>query len=288
MSSGGASVVASAGEPRARRSFTEASAVRRVGEGIFEADADPGWAIGGRPNGGYLLAMLGRASTDSGPHDTVLAASAQFAASPEPGPLLVTTELVRAGRTTSQVHARLSQGGRVCVDAIVTTGRLDPVAAPRWTVGVPERPRAGWHACAPLDASLPDGRAVEIRDHVEVRLDPATAGFTEGRPSGHGELRGWVALRGHDEAPGAAGDPAVLLFALDSFPPATFDIAYSGWVPTLALSAYIRALPAPGPLQVLQRAQLVQSDLVDEVCTVWDSSGRLVAQGTQLAGVRLP
>ena len=38
---------------------------------------------------------------------------------------------------------------------------------------------------------------------------------------------------------------------------------------------------------VRQRARLVQADLVDEVCHVWDSRGRLVAQATQLAGVRV-
>jgi hypothetical protein len=37
----------------------------------------------------------------------------------------------------------------------------------------------------------------------------------------------------------------------------------------------------------LQRAQLVGAGRVDESCFVWDRSGRLVAQGTQLAGIRL-
>ena len=62
----------------------------------------------------------------------------------------------------------------------------------------------------------------------------------------------------------------------------------SDLVPTFQMSAYLRALPAPGPLQVLHRAHLVHGDRVDETCTVWDSRGRLVAQGHQLAGVRLP
>jgi hypothetical protein len=40
-------------------------------------------------------------------------------------------------------------------------------------------------------------------------------------------------------------------------------------------------------VQVLQRAQLIDAQRVDEACFVWDRSGRLVAQGTQLAAVRL-
>ena len=50
---------------------------------------------------------------------------------------------------------------------------------------------------------------------------------------------------------------------------------------------YVRGVPAPGPLMVRQRARLVQAELVDEMCHVWDSRGRLVAQATQLAGVRV-
>ena len=96
------------------------------------------------------------------------------------------------------------------------------------------------------------------------------------------ELRGWLALPA-----GEAFDPSSLLYAVDAFPPATFDIELAGWVPTLELTAYVRALPAPGPVRVLQQAQLIDGRRVDEACFVWDTTGRLVAQGTQLAGIRL-
>jgi hypothetical protein len=58
-------------------------------------------------------------------------------------------------------------------------------------------------------------------------------------------------------------------------------------VPTLELTAYVRALPAPGPVRILQRAQLIDARRVDELCYVWDRTGRLVAHGSQLAGIRL-
>lgn len=74
---------------------------------------------------------------------------------------------------------------------------------------------------------------------------------------------------------------------MDAFPPATFDIEFSGWVPTLELTVYVRALAAPGPVRVLQRARLIDARRVDETCFIWDRTGRLVAQGSQLAGVRL-
>ena len=58
-------------------------------------------------------------------------------------------------------------------------------------------------------------------------------------------------------------------------------------MPTLELTVYVRALPAPGPVRMLHRAQLIDNGRVDESCFVWDSAGRLVAHGTQLAGIRL-
>jgi hypothetical protein len=119
-------------------------------------------------------------------------------------------------------------------------------------------------------------------NQVEVRLDPEFAGFTRGEPSGRGELRGWLALPDAEDF-----DPVSLLYAVDAFPPATFDIEFTGWVPTLELTAYVRALPAPGPVRVMQRANLIDAGRVDETCWVWDSTGRLVAQGSQLAGIRL-
>ncbi len=85
-----------------------------------------------------------------------------------------------------------------------------------------------------------------------------------------------------------AFDPISLLYAVDAFPPATFDIATTGWVATLELTAYVRALPAPGPLRVVSKARLVDGPWVDQACDVWDSTGRLVVQAIQLAGVRLP
>ena len=119
-------------------------------------------------------------------------------------------------------------------------------------------------------------------DEVDLRLEPESSGFTRGEPSGRGELSGWLALPG-----GEHFDPASLLYAVDAFPPATFDIEFSGWVPTLELNVYVRALPRPGPVRVLQRAELIDGQRVDESCYVWDSAGRVVAQGRQLAGIRL-
>jgi hypothetical protein len=265
------------------RPFAAVSAVTPLEPGRFHAEIDQHWTIAGKPNGGYLLSMLGRAATSVSEHSHVIAASAHFLRSPEPGAILVDTELLRAGRTASQVRARLEQGGQVCVEALVTTSDLDRATAPYWAQGLPERSDSSYEDCPRLIPRLPDGSQVAIMEQIDVRLDPGSDGFTAGRPSGRGELRGWLTLPGDEPF-----DASSLLFAVDAYPPATFDIEFTGWVPTLELTVYVRALPVPGPVRVLQRAQLIDARRVDESCFVWDMTGRLVAQGTQLAGIRLP
>ena len=266
----------------APKRFSEVSALVPLEVGRFGADADPGWTIVGKPNGGYLLAMLGRAAVAVGAHPHVIAASAHFLQPPEPGPVIIAAELLRAGRSASQVRARMSQEGRACVEALITTSLLDEAATPYWDQGSPTAGRVPFDECVRLGPPTPDGNPVAILEQVEVRLEPGSMGFTTGAPGGTGELRGWLAL-----PDGEAFDPISLLFAVDAYPPATFEIEMAGWVPTFELTAYVRALPAPGPVHVLQRAQLIDGRRVDESCSIWDGTGRLVAQGTQLAGIRL-
>jgi acyl-CoA thioesterase len=268
-------------DPVRGRAFPEASAVRPAGPGRFVGEVDPEWTIDGRPNGGYLLAIMARASTWNATHGHVVAASAHFLRPPSPGPIVVEVEVLRAGRSASQSRVRMTQRGAGCVEALVTSSHLEDAAAPRWWRWLPEDVPPAIEACERLSPTLPDGRSVAILDQVDLRLDPDTAGFTRGQPQGRGELRGWLTLSG-----GESFDATALLYAVDALPPASFDVEYSGWVPTIELTAYVRALPAPGPVRILQRAQLVDGGRVDEVCFVWDRTGRLVAQGAQLAGIR--
>jgi hypothetical protein len=261
--------------------FSVASAVREREPGRFDADVHPEWTIGGKPNGGYLLATMARAATAVAPHPDVIAASAHYLHPPEPGPVSIEVEVLRPGRSASQLRARLAQDDRPCIEALLTVGTLDPDAQPYWDGGLPGRTSSAPADGLRLPPRTPGGVPVPIMGQVEVQIAPETLGWASRRPSGAGELRGWLALPGEDF------DPVALLFAVDAFPPATFDIELSGWVPTLELTAYVRAQPAPGPVQVLQKAQLIDGQRVDESCFVWDGTGRLVAQSTQLAGIRL-
>ena len=262
--------------------FAAVSALVPSGAGHFDAEVSPDWTIAAKPNGGYLLAMLGRAAVATGAHPHVIAASAHYLHSPNPGPITVHAEVLRAGRSASQVRTQLRQDGTLCVEALVTTSTLDAATTPYWNAGLPAPSAAPLDTCVRVPGTSPLGLPVPIMDQVDLRIDPHDAGFARGEPSGRGELNGWLTLPADE-----AFDSLSLLYAIDAFPPATFEIEATGWVPTLELTGYVRALPAPGPVRVRQKAQLIDGQKVDEVCFVWDSTGRLVAQGTQLAGIRV-
>lgn len=266
--------------------FDRATAVTPRPDGsAYQVEIDPAWGVGDKPNGGYLLAMMVRASVDSlvqrgAVHTDPLGSTATFLRAPSVGPATVRVDVLRAGRTASHVRATLSQHDTFCVDAMSIIGELDSDEASRFAVAPPRL--APFDACPRLPADRPNvGIRVNILDVTEERLDPEVLSFMDGAAGGEPDLRGY--MRFDDGRP---PDALSLLYAVDCFPPATMAIGSTGWVPTLQLSAYVRARPAQGPLRVRQRAQSVQGGLVDELCQVWDSEGRLVAQATQLAQVR--
>jgi hypothetical protein len=268
--------------------FDLATAVRPVGDGRYAATIDPAWSIGGRPNGGYLMAIIARACCASAgsDHPDPLAVSAAFPASPAPGPVELKVDVVRRGRAVTILRARLTQDGAPQVEAIVTCGRL-PAAADSTTLHAgslpPTLPPAS--RCVELPTDGP-GFEVLLMGVVRQQLDPAILGWAVGQPSGEAEVRGYLSLMD-----GREPDPLSLVLAVDATPPPTFGLGIRGWVPTLQLSAWIRQRPAPGPLVVRSRAGLVTSSgdgsgFTDETCEVWDSTGALVATGSQLAGLR--
>ncbi len=253
------------------------------GPWLLAADLDPDWRVMTKPNGGYLLALLARAATvvpvDLPPHP--VAVSAHFLRSPGTGPAQVEATLLRSGLRVAVLRASLRQQERHCVEALVTLGTLTAGDGP-WYDDVPPPVLPDPRHCVRADGSRPE-LPVPMLSVLDEDLDPATVGWAQGRPGGSGELRGWLR-----HADGREPDALALVQAVDALPPATFDLGTTGWVPTLELTAYLRALPAPGPLLVRQRARVVRAGTVDEECDVWDSRGHLVATGHQLAGLRVP
>jgi hypothetical protein len=56
-----------------------------------------------------------------------------------------------------------------------------------------------------------------------------------------------------------------------------------GWVPTVQLSFYLRGVPSGGPVAAEFTTRRLHDGMFEEDGTIWDASGRLLAQSRQLA-----
>jgi len=255
------------------------TALTPTGEGLFGAELDPGWMVGGGVNGGYLLGILGRAIAETVPAKPhPLSVSAYYLSASRPGSAQVSTRVLREGGSVATVAAELGQEGGTRISALATYGDLR--AMPDDVATTAEQP-----TLPPIEECVPGSMAPEevrriapLMDRFDIRFDPASAGWAMGAPSGRGLVQGWFRMAdGHDV------DPVGLLMVCDALPPVTFDLGLPGWAPTLELTVHVRAVPAPGWLKVSHRTRNVAGGMFEEDCEVWDSTGRLVAQSRQLA-----
>ncbi|MGY3204189.1 thioesterase family protein [Streptomyces sp. TE5632] len=268
--------------------FDRDTAVTLREPGVYDVGLSAGWTIINAVNGGYLLAVLGRALADALPHPDPFTISAHYLTASRPGPAVVRTETVRTGRTLSTGQASLLQyddEGREVerIRVLASYGDLDTLPDDVRTAARPPALPPMEQCFGPEDGPAPVDGSSAITERLMLKLDPSTLGWALGQPSGKGEMRSWFGL-----ADGRDADPLSLLLAVDALPPTAFEIGLTGWVPTVELTAHVRSRPAPGPLRVSITTRNLAGGFLEEDAEVWDSADRLVAQSRQLARVRLP
>ncbi|MEU9735559.1 thioesterase family protein [Streptomyces sp. NPDC048002] len=267
--------------------FDRDTALTRREPGVYDIDLSAGWTIISAVNGGYLLAVLGRALSDALPHADPFTVSAHYLTASQPGPAVVRTSVVRTGRTLSTGQASLfqydDQGREVeRIRVLASYGDLDTLPDDVRTTALPPAIPSMDQCFGPQDSPAPVPGSSAIADRLMIKLDPATLGWALGAPSGKGEMRAWFGL-----ADGRDADPLSLLLAVDALPPTAFELGIKGWVPTVELTVHVRSRPAPGPLRISITTRNLAGGFLEEDAEVWDSADRLVAQSRQLARVRL-
>ncbi|MEU9849931.1 thioesterase family protein [Streptomyces sp. NPDC047985] len=263
--------------------FDRDTAVTLREEGVYDAELSAGWTIIHAVNGGYLLAMLGRALGDALPHPDPFSISAHYLTPSVPGPAVIRTQMARTGRTLSTGQASLFQYAQDGTEierirVLATYGDLDALSEEVRTSAKPPAIPPVEHCLGPGDGPAPIPGSSAIADRIDIKLDPATVGWAIGAPSGKGEMRGWFGL-----ADGRDPDPLSLLLTVDALPPTAFELGLKGWTPTVELTTHVRCRPAPGPLRVSITTRNLAGGFLEEDADVWDSTDRLVAQSRQLA-----
>lgn len=259
--------------------FASATAVDRKSDTSFTAEVDEEWSVAGAVNGGYLLGIVAqalRANSPNAPDPLVL--STYYLGPSQGGCADITTRLIREGRSSATFAVDLAQNNAPKITALATMGSLadlpDDVSTSATPPDLPDPERCLSVAEAPGDFL----NSAPLVKRYEMRLDPDTAGFAAGKPSGRGLLQGWIRL-----ADGSEPDALSLLAFLDAFPPVMFDLGRFNWAPTMELTAHLRAVPAPGWIKAKLYTRNIAGGMFEEDCELWDSTGRLVAQSRQLA-----
>lgn len=256
--------------------FAAATAVEPVGDtGRFTGVVHEGWDIGGNANGGYLMAIAGRAmATIAGRPPLTL--TGHFLRPAPAGTCTIDTTVIRSGRRLTTVVATLAMGGEPVMQLLGAFGDQQPGGIglrARESVELPPYDRCAREQ-APTNAPLP-----ALLQHVDVRLHPDDGGFRRGEPSRRPEMRGWFALADREPI-----DAIGLLLAADALPPPIFNSGLpTAWVPTVELTVHVRGTPAPGPLRCAFRSHHIHDGLLEEDGEIWDSAGTLVCQSRQLA-----
>lgn len=267
----------------------EDTAVHRVDEHRFDATIAAGWDIGGNANGGYLLALVARAVTEVTGRPHPVSMTAHYLAPGQVGPVTITVDVARSGGRHATATATLRDDtGRALLVTVATTTDLASASGPELVdAAPPEVPEP--EACLGMPPGLAEGPK-SFMHQVDLRLHPDDVGFVQGRSSGQARVRGWIRFPIGAEpvaVPGPGGgdaDPLGLLVAVDAFPPTVFNTSLPvAWVPTVELTAHLRAVPAPGWLRCAFTTRFITGGYLEEDGEVWDTAGRLIAQSRQLA-----
>jgi acyl-CoA thioesterase len=265
-----------------RGPFSRATAVTRGRDWAWQGEVLPGWDIAGNANGGYLLALVGRALTLATGRPHPVTTTAHFHRPGRAGPVDVEVATVNATRRFSTATATLRCADGPVLSALGTLGDLTSTTGPELVTATPP-PMPDPEECVPLVPGE-TGFPPPFTGRVELRLHPDDARFRDGARGGAARMRGWFRLRD-----GEPVDALGLLCAVDAFPPTVFNTDLPiAWTPTLELTVHVRALPDPGWLRCAFASRNVAGGFLEADGEVWDTTGRLVAQSRQLALVPRP
>ena len=255
-------------------SFDADIELRPLAGGGWEGTIDRSWWTPRGPLGGYVmafvLAAMERAVDDA--ERQPRSATMHFLSAPGPGPVAVSAEVERSGRSLTTVSGRMQQDGKLIGIAVGAYSkpwpgpRLNEAPMPRVEPPEQERP-------------LADGRS-NRPPFVERLIMQRRFGDPPFSGSERSEVGGWIGLR--EERP---LDAAALVVLADAWFPAPWPrLRELAPAPTVELTIYFRA-PLPlesSPLLGRFRSACVRDGFFDEQGELWTPDGALVAQSRQL------
>ena len=235
---------------------------------FFEGTIAGNWSVNGNPNGGYLMAILAGAMMKHSDKKATPIVTANYIARCAPGKAEVVVEEISQSTQFNRYEARLMQDGKEKIRALGTfmLEKAD-CEIERYESGAPE--------LAPVESCLamPELPHYTLFENLDMRIDPASAVWLQGKTVEKSEQKGWVKFRD-----GSSYEMLSLFLIADSIPPAIFvSQGPVAWVPTIELSTNIRNMPRTEWLKFVLRTRFVTCGLLEADGEVWDDAGNLVS-----------
>ena len=248
---------------------------REHGRQVVDAEVHAGHDVFTIPHGGYLAALAGNAVLAATEQPDLFTITVHYLRKAAVGPLRFEVDLVGGSRRFTTAHARATQDGEAVMAVLASVGDRTGMEGPSWRREEPWQPREERLAPPAGTPGLPfDPPNIAKRFALQPEAD--SFGFATGEVTGDARLRARMHV--------GEADQLTALIACDITPPAVWNaLGAEGWVPTLELTAHVRARPAPGPLTVVATTGHVTDGFLEEDALVHDSRGRLVVQSRQLA-----
>jgi len=256
--------------------FGVATAVQRRSPGSYDAWIHPEWSGPMAPNGGYLAAILLRATRtelgrDNLPPRTL---SVHYPRAAAPGPARIDVVALRTGSASAVYRSDMYQN-----DELICTALLTCAATRSNTLRLPPTMPAvqPWHEIASGPHDLGPG-APSIYGRIDIWPCFGAPPFSGGAEALTG---GWIRFR--DDA--GPLEPEALVACADIWWPAVYSIA-TGFVgpPTLELTVHLRATGAvAGPVLGRYRTRTISEGYFEESAEIWSADGTLLAEAGQLA-----
>jgi len=256
--------------------FLDDTSLEAIGENRWRANLQKGWRIGRVPNGGYVLAIVGRAISQSLNHADPLSINAFYLEPTQLGEAEVEVEILRLGKGTQFASARLYQEGNLKIVANAAYTDLDRLKGPTNMIMTPPE-------VPPFETiDVPKHNVLEIHNTIDTRIVSGAEFFTDQQPTNTGEFIAYMQY-----VDGADIHPIDLLMFGDMMPPPSFTLVPNvGWVPTVEMTVQLRGKPAPGPILCRARSHTLIKGVTEQDCEIWDANGDLVAVGRQTMKVR--
>ena len=257
-------------------SFDDDTALRPAADGVWEGAIAEGWDTPRGPLGGYVMAIVLRAlelAVDD-PERSARSTTMHFLRVPQAGPVTVSAQVERAGRSLTSVSGRLEQDGKLIGLALGAWSKPWPGPtldeSPMPAVEPPAQRR-------PLEAEFPRADPPAFTGRLSMQHRFGDAPFTG---SDRGETGGWLGLL--EERP---VDALAVAICADAWFPAPWPrLTELAPAPTIDLTIFFRSpLPLPDALLLGRfRTRLVRDGFFEEDGELWAPDGTLVAQSRQL------